>query len=118
MTAPLGAAGALSILGDWKLLLFALGTGLMASVIPYLAELAALRRLANNVFSILLSLEPAIAALAGFILLNQHTGFLRWCAIILLVVASMGITITSRRQVAKNSDLLDDAPLAQPVANT
>ena len=43
----------------------------------------------------LLSLEPAIAALAGWALLGQETGLMRWVAIILLITASIGITQTT-----------------------
>lgn len=115
-TMPLGAAGAVQIFSDWKLCAFAVGTGLMASVVPYVSELAALRRLPDNVFSILLSLEPAIAAFAGFVLLHQETGFLRWTAIFLLMSASIGITITSRKKI-EAEEILDEPPLEHPVAN-
>ncbi|MBM7050732.1 EamA family transporter [Rothia sp. ZJ1223] len=109
MTIPAGGTGALSVFGDAKLLLFAIGTGLMASVVPCLAELAALRRLPRHIFSILLSLEPAIAALAGWMLLAQHSGVLRWAAMVMLMVASLGITFTSRQEARANSRRLEQA---------
>ena len=56
------------------LLLMIFGTAMFASVIPYSAELMALRNLPERVFSVLMSLEPAIAAIAGWALLNQETG--------------------------------------------
>ncbi|MFW0154813.1 EamA family transporter [Rothia sp. P6271] len=96
---PVGAAGASIVLNDIKLLLFALATALFSSLVPATCEFAALRRIPQNTFSILLSLEPAIAALAGWILLAQHTGLYRWIAIILLVIASIGITVSSRSKV-------------------
>ncbi|MGV3246917.1 hypothetical protein [Rothia sp. 11254D007CT] len=74
--------------------------------------LAALRRLPNNVFSILLSLEPGIAAIGGWLLLAQDTGALRWTAILLLTVASMGITVTSRPQRAAG----EPAPVTSTIA--
>ncbi|MDO4884550.1 MAG: EamA family transporter [Rothia sp. (in: high G+C Gram-positive bacteria)] len=77
---------------DTQLVLFIIGTSLLASVVPYSSELAALRHLPQQVFSVLLSLEPAIAALAGWALLGQETGLMRWTAIVLLVTASIGIT--------------------------
>ena len=76
-------------------MLFIIGTSLLASVVPYSSELAALRHLPEQVFSVLLSLEPAIAALAGWALLGQETGLMRWVAIILLITASIGITQTT-----------------------
>ena len=56
------------------LLLMIFGTAMFASVIPYSAELMALRNLPQQVFSVLMSMEPAIAAIAGWALLNQETG--------------------------------------------
>ncbi|SLE79726.1 membrane permease [Mycobacteroides abscessus subsp. bolletii] len=96
ITLPFGGVGAAQAFADPGILVLAVGTGLLASVVPYTFELAALRRLPKNVFSILLSLEPGIAAIGGWLLLSQETGALRWAAILLLTVASMGITITSR----------------------
>lgn len=94
---PIGASSAVQAFADWRILLMAAVTGLLASVIPYTLELAALRRLPSNVFSILLSLEPAIAALAGWALLSQTTGPMRLVAIALVIVASVGITVSSSR---------------------
>ena len=84
-----------SVTHDTQLVLFIIGTSLLASVVPYSSELAALRHLPEQVFSVLLSLEPAIAALAGWALLGQETGLMRWVAIILLITASIGITQTT-----------------------
>lgn len=97
MVLPIGASSAVQAFADWRILLLAAATGLLASVIPYTLELAALRKLPRNVFSILLSLEPAIAAVAGWLLLSQTTGLLRWVAIALVIVASVGITASSSR---------------------
>ena len=80
---------------DPVLLLMIFGTSMFASVIPYSAELMALRNLPQQVFSVLMSMEPAIAAIAGWALLNQETGPIRWVAICLLMTASVGITLTT-----------------------
>ena len=77
---------------DPVLLLMIFGTAMFASVIPYSAELMALRNLPQQVFSVLMSMEPAIA---GWALLNQETGPIRWVAICLLMTASVGITLTT-----------------------
>ena len=66
-------------------------------MIPYSAELMALRNLPERVFSVLMSMEPAIAAIAGWALLNQETGPIRWVAIFLLRTASVGITLTTTK---------------------
>jgi inner membrane transporter RhtA len=63
---------------------------LASSVIPYSLELEALRRLPARVFGVLMSLEPAVAALAGLIVLGQALGAREWLAIALVVVASAG----------------------------
>lgn len=94
LMAPLGLPGTLTAFTEPSLLLFALAVGLLSSVLPYSCELAALRRLPRNIFSILLSLEPAFAELAGLTLLGQPTSALRWAAIVLLITASIGITRT------------------------
>lgn len=94
---PIGAPGALQGLLSPGLALAALGTAVLASVLPYTLELSALRRLPRHVFGVLLSLEPAIALLAGVLLLSQGLTALRVLATALVVVASAGVTLTARR---------------------
>jgi inner membrane transporter RhtA len=94
---PLGAPGALTAVRDPQLLLLAAGTGILASVIPYTLELSALRRLPTPVFGVLLSLEPAIAATAGWLLLSQRLGGWEALAIGVVVLASVGSTLGARR---------------------
>jgi inner membrane transporter RhtA len=65
---------------------------LMSSVIPYSLEMEALRRIPRNVFGVLMSLEPGLAALAGFLFLGQALGARELVAIGLVVVASVGAT--------------------------
>jgi inner membrane transporter RhtA len=85
------AGGELLALG-----LLALGAlvALLSSVIPYSLETEALRRIPANVFSVLMSLEPAVAALAGFIVLGQRLGARDLLAITLVIAASIGVTRT------------------------
>jgi inner membrane transporter RhtA len=82
------------------LLVLAAGTGVLASVIPYSLELAALRRLPPSVFGVLLSLEPAVAATAGWLLLGQRMGLREAVAVAVVVLASAGSTLTARRAAA------------------
>jgi inner membrane transporter RhtA len=63
---------------------------LASSVIPYSLELESLRRIPARVFGVLMSLEPAVAALAGFVVLGQALGALDLAAIGLVVIASAG----------------------------
>ncbi|SNR88422.1 inner membrane transporter RhtA [Geodermatophilus saharensis] len=106
---PVGAAGAAAAIGRPDLLLLAAVTGLLASVVPYTLELSALRRLTPSVFGVLLSLEPAVAALAGWVLLAQPLGAREAAAVALVVLASIGSTIFAHRPVGE-----PPAPPADP----
>jgi inner membrane transporter RhtA len=75
-----------------ELLAAGAAVALASSVIPYSFELEALRRLPARVFGVLMSLEPAVAALAGLVVLGQALGGREWLAIALVVVASAGAT--------------------------
>jgi inner membrane transporter RhtA len=63
---------------------------MLSSAIPYTLELEALRRLPANVFGVLMSLEPALAATAGFIVLGEDLVAREIVAILLVVAASAG----------------------------
>ncbi|GAA2944007.1 EamA family transporter [Streptomyces enissocaesilis] len=71
-----------------------LAVALMSSVLPYTLELLALRRLPAATFAVLMSLEPAIAATAGFLVLRQALSPAEGLAIVLVVAASMGAVRT------------------------
>jgi inner membrane transporter RhtA len=75
-----------------EVLLVGLGVAVMSSVIPYSLETEALRSMPKNVFGVLMSLEPAVAALAGFLVLSQDLGLRELVAIGLVVTASAGAT--------------------------
>ena len=66
---------------------------MLASALPSLAEISALRLLPSSVYSVLLSMEPALATLAGLLILGEQSSLIRWGAIALLVAASVGITL-------------------------
>ncbi|MBE1536118.1 EamA family transporter [Actinomadura algeriensis] len=89
---PLGVAEGGAEMLDPRLLLIGLGVGLLSSVIPYSLELEALRRMPARVFGILMSLEPAAAALVGVALLGEILTGRQWIAIVCVVVASVGAT--------------------------
>ena len=77
-----------------RLLLAAGGMAVLSSAIPYTIEMMAMRRMSMRGFSILMSLEPAIAALAGLVLLGEHLSPLRWLAIAGIIAASLGSAAT------------------------
>ncbi|GLZ13864.1 membrane protein [Actinomadura sp. NBRC 104425] len=89
---PAGAATGGAALLDPQLLLFGLGVGLLSSVIPYSLEMEALRRMPARVFGILMSLEPAVAALIGVVLLGEVLSGRQWAAIGCVIVACVGAT--------------------------
>jgi threonine/homoserine efflux transporter RhtA len=74
-----------------------LAIGLLSSIIPYSVELEALRRVPAKVFGIWMSLEPAVAALVGLVMLGQSLAAREWAAIGCVVVASAGAAWGSRR---------------------
>jgi inner membrane transporter RhtA len=68
----------------------------LSSILPYSFELVALRRLRAATFGLLMSLEPAVAALAGIVVLGQPLQLVTVVAIAMVVTASVGTTLTSR----------------------
>ena len=85
-------AGGTSSLDDHRILLLGALVGLLSSVIPYTCELVALRSLRPSVFSVLMSLEPAAAALAGLVVLHELLSPVQLLAMACVVVASIGAT--------------------------
>ena len=83
---PVGLTG--SDLWTTEHLLKGLGLAVLSSLLPYSLELLALRRLAAAVFGILLSLEPAVAALAGLVVLDQRLDLAQLAGLVLVVLAS------------------------------
>lgn len=77
-----------------------LAVGLLSSAIPYSLEVEALRRLPAGVFAVLMSLEPAVAALAGLIVLGQGLAAREVAGIVLVVLASAGAALGARASAA------------------
>jgi inner membrane transporter RhtA len=78
------------------LLLAGAGVGLLSTALPYSLEMEALRRLPSRVFSILLSLSPAIASLMGFLILHENLTWRDLLAIVLISAASVGVILFQR----------------------
>lgn len=87
---PFGIAQAGSALLRPEMLGLGAAVAVLSSTLPYAFELIALRRLAASAFAILMSLAPATAALAGFVLLGQHLSTLEVVGIALVIGASIG----------------------------
>jgi inner membrane transporter RhtA len=90
LMAPWGIYTAGHHLRDAQLVGAAVGVGLLSSALPWSLEIEALRRLPPHVFSVVLSLEPAVAALTGLLFLHEHLLGRAWVAIALVVLASAG----------------------------
>ncbi len=84
---------------DTRVLVIGAAVGLLSSVVPYSAELAALRTLPAATFGVLMSLEPAAAALAGLLVVGEELAPVQWAAIVCVVVASVGATRATRHPI-------------------
>lgn len=95
---PIGAGDAVrAATADPALLLAFLAAAVLTSVVPYALDFIALRRIPTRVFGVLSSLSPAIAALAGLVLLGQWLTPIQLVAMALVIVASAGVVLTARR---------------------
>ncbi|WP_051363621.1 EamA family transporter [Deinococcus murrayi] len=81
-------------------LLVGLAVALLSSALPYSLEMAALRALPARVFGVLMSLEPAIAALSGLLFLGERLTPGQWLAMGCVMVASAGVTLGGAQKVA------------------
>ena len=93
---PAGVVEGGTALGQPGVLAGGLVVALLSSLIPYSLEIVALRRLSASTFGLLMSLEPAVAALAGVIVLSQHLTGVLLVALVMVVTASVGTTIVGR----------------------
>jgi inner membrane transporter RhtA len=88
----------------WPLLLIMLALALIHPVLPFSLELLALRRLTATAFGTLMSLEPAVALLAGLLLLGQLPGIAPALGVIVVVIAGIGATRGGARAPAPRDD--------------
>jgi inner membrane transporter RhtA len=91
------------------MLLPGLALALLSSAIPFTLEMHALKKIPAKTFSILMSLEPAVAAFSGLLFLHEYLSFHEWLAVALVIVASAGVTLTGRKnaQAAGDGSLRD-----------
>jgi inner membrane transporter RhtA len=92
LVAPLGIWEGGPQLLDWPLLATGVAVALLSSVIPYSFEMEALRKMPARVFGVLMSVEPAIAAIVGFVVIGESLGERELLALGLITVASIGAT--------------------------
>ena len=79
-------------------LLYFVALAVLASALPFSLEMIALRNLSALSFGTLMSLEPAIAALSGFVFLGENLLWTQWLALATIISASIGCTVTSQRR--------------------
>ncbi|NYS29768.1 MULTISPECIES: threonine/homoserine exporter RhtA [unclassified Pantoea] len=108
---PLGLTFAESGIWTWAVMPVALLVALLSSAIPYSLEMIALTRLPARIFGTLMSLEPAMAAFSGMLFLGETLTGLQWLALLAIIIASAGSTLTMRPKKSQlNSvELSDDS---------
>lgn len=94
---PVISAVPIDKLFDPTVLLIGLCVGLLSTAIPFTLEFEALKRLSATTYGILVSLEPAVAALVGAILLSERIGLRGFSAVGCVVVAAVGLSLSDRR---------------------
>jgi inner membrane transporter RhtA len=97
MMAPFLAAFSGRGIDDPRVVALGALVGLLSSVIPYSCEITALRTIRPSVFGILMSLEPAAAALAGIVVVHEFLSALQWLAVVCVIAASVGATRSESR---------------------
>lgn len=96
---PFGVAQAGADLLDVRLVPLGLAVGVLSSALPYSLEMIGLKRLPTQTFGILMSVEPAVAALSGLLFLGERLSLLQIAAIGLVMAASVGSTATSQAPI-------------------
>jgi inner membrane transporter RhtA len=99
---PFGVWQAGSALLAPPVLLFGLGVAVVSSAIPISLEMMAMKRLPREVFGVMTSIEPAVAAFLGFCLLDEHLNGLQWTAIGATMLAAGGSAATARRSLSRS----------------
>ncbi len=104
---PTGLIFAEPGLWHWGVLPLALLLALLSNVIPYSLEMVALTRLPARVFGTLMSMEPAVAALSGWLFLSEHLSLAQTSGLFAIILASVGSTLTikPRRSKLKQVDI-------------
>lgn len=95
---PLGAFQAGEVLWHWSVLPLGIAVAILSTALPYSLEMIALTRLPTRTFGTLMSMEPAMAAVSGMIFLGETLTFQQALALAAIITASMGSTLTLRRE--------------------
>ena len=101
--APVGIVHAGSALLTPALIPIALAVALLSTALPYTLEMVALTRMPTRTFGTLMSIEPAFGALSGLLFLHEVLSVTQWIAILCIIMASVGATLTMRGHSAPAS---------------
>ncbi|MEU8818725.1 EamA family transporter [Actinoplanes sp. NPDC048796] len=104
---PFGGGAVPALAGHPSWLIAATAVALLSSVLSYGLEIHALRKIPTQVFGILMSLEPAAAAVAGLIILGQRLGGAELVALVLVTLASAGVTLAGRDKTQEQAVLAE-----------
>ena len=105
---PIGLVSQGMALFSWSVIPLGLLVGILSSALPYSLEMVALRNMSSQSFSVLMSLEPAIAALAGFLILSEQLTVWQWLAIAMVIAASLGSSATASAEATTLEKTLED----------
>jgi inner membrane transporter RhtA len=97
---PVGVVSAGASLLSWEVARTGIGIAILSSALPYSLEMYALKRMPAQVFGVLMSVEPAIGAISGLVLLRERLSSLQWTGIALIMVASIGSALIGRQAEA------------------
>lgn len=95
---PLGALQAGELLWHWSILPLGLAVAILSTALPYSLEMIALTRIPTRTFGTLMSMEPALAAMSGMVFLGETLNLQQTIALMCIVVASIGSTLTLRKE--------------------
>ncbi len=102
---PVGVLHAGTALFTLPVLPFAIGVGVLSSALPCSLEMIALTRLPARTVRILVSGEPAMAALLGLLFLDEHLSMLQWLAVAAIIAASVGAVLGARKTQAEIKEM-------------
>jgi len=106
VTIPFGLADSEARLWQWQVLPLGLAVAVFSSALPYSLEMYSLKRIPIKTFGILMSLEPVVAAIAGAVLLKEILTSTQVVAIVCIVAASLGTTLTAKKKPRGSTQLL------------
>jgi inner membrane transporter RhtA len=96
VTLPFGVVHSGLALLSWDVLPIGAGVAILSSAFPYSLEMVALKKLPAHTFGILMSMEPAVAAISGLLFLSEKLAALQWVALGLIILASAGSAASAK----------------------